>query len=141
VTRLLPAVAAGLLAGCGGGPAPAPVTGTLAAGGKPVAGITVHLAPVHGHTPGARDAYGPVDDRGNFTMKTQELGAGVIPGRYKVLLVPPDWGPSKATVGSRYAGLDAPLKEVDVPAGGIAGLDLTVEPRKGPPEKVEPGGS
>ncbi|MBA4065077.1 MAG: hypothetical protein C0501_15450 [Isosphaera sp.] len=141
MTRLLPALAAGLLAGCDRGPTPVPVAGTLSAGGKPVAGITVHLAPVHGHTPGARDAYGQVDDRGNFTLRTQELGAGVIPGRYLVLLKPPDFGPSRATVGSRYAELGTPLKEVDVPAEGIAQLDLAVEPRKGPAEKAEPGGS
>lgn len=82
------AVAAVLLAGCGG-PKLYPVEGTVAwADGKPARELTggaVNFEPVGGGT----SATGPIDNEGRYRLGTNRPGDGVPPGEYRVTLTPP----------------------------------------------------
>jgi hypothetical protein len=78
------------LLGCstGGADAPVlyPVTGTLKAGGKPLADITVQLVPVDkSEKSKARPGIANTDAEGNFTIRTNG-DKGAASGKYKVVL-------------------------------------------------------
>src|SRR5437879_1216622 len=71
-------------AGCSGGPAFAPVTGTVTAGGKPLENVQVEFWP---QVSGPR-SLGVTDKNGRFTL-TSDNGEqpGAVIGSHKVVLV------------------------------------------------------
>jgi hypothetical protein len=76
------------LLGCSSGAADAPalypVTGTLKVGGKPLADVSVQLAPVDAKSK-ARPGIGNTDAEGKFTIRTNG-DKGAVSGKYKVVL-------------------------------------------------------
>ena len=82
--RLLPALAAAWLCGCGGPDRPpmAPVTGTVTMHGAPVPGAVVQF-----HREGdaaARPGAGRTDDTGRYRITTFDPGDGGLLGRHRV---------------------------------------------------------
>jgi hypothetical protein len=117
-------------AGCTARPVLVPVKGVLKAGGQPVPDATVHLAPDPAVNPKGLDAYGQTDAQGKFTLRTPQQGDGVVAGKYKVLVTPPEYGPGKAMVGSAYQDHGRTPIEIEVPAAGLADWELKIDPRK-----------
>src|SRR5262249_34258094 len=67
-------------AGCGGGPALAPVTGTVTMNGKPLANVQVEFWPQDG----APRSTGATDAAGRYTLTTDGAGKpGAVGGRHK----------------------------------------------------------
>lgn len=86
-----------LLAGCGGGPRPVKVSGTLTLDGKPVEGVTVQFVPTGG---AGRPAAALTRADGGFDLTTHENGDGALPGDYKVVVKynpPVETGPAQST--------------------------------------------
>lgn len=93
--------------GCGGsGPRTAPVSGTVAYKGKPVANANVSFAP---DDPSGRVATGITDSSGRFTLGTMTADDGAIVGKYKVGVIArgPE-RPAKAGEGSGMPGETVP---------------------------------
>ncbi len=131
------------LLGCSGGadgPALYPVTGTLKAGGKPLADITVQLIPVDANSK-TKPGTGVTDAEGNFTIRTNG-DKGAETGKFKVVLAapaasvpsgpmsleeatkmsgqyaksggPPKVAPSSLPFPAEWAGASTTPKEIDV---------------------------
>ena len=67
--------------GCGsGGPTPVPVTGVVTLDDNAVEAATVTFSPQFEGSP----AMGTTDKEGKFTLKTQPLGEGALPGKHLV---------------------------------------------------------
>ncbi len=82
-----------LLAGCGGNYTPeaeifrtVSASGVLTYKGKPLAGFTVTLHPAGDQ----RTASGTTDTEGRFTLGTNAVGDGAVPGTHKVSVI---WQP------------------------------------------------
>jgi len=89
-----------VLAGCGGGPRPVKVSGTLTLDGKPVEGATIKFVPV---AENGRPAVGLTKADGGFELTTHENSDGAIPGDYKVVVTynpPVESAPSQSTEGA-----------------------------------------
>jgi hypothetical protein len=72
-------------AGCGNG-GPAPLRGTVKLDGRPLEGASVYFI---AQDSGCRDALGSTDADGVFHLSTFEPGDGAFPGKYKVVVQPP----------------------------------------------------
>jgi len=73
--------------GCGSGkPNAVPVTGVVTLDGNPVEKAAVMLMPVDSKT-GGQPASGVTDGQGNFTLKTEKVGPGALPGAYQVTVI------------------------------------------------------
>lgn len=86
-----------LLAGCGGGPRPVKVSGTVTLDGQPVEGATVQFVPAGGT---GRPAVGLTRADGGFELTTHENNDGALPGDYKVVVTynpPVETGPAQST--------------------------------------------
>ncbi len=70
-----------LLAGCGGGPKPLPVSGVVTLDGQPVADAGVMFCP----TENGPMATGTTDANGKFQLKTTN-SRGAMPGQYRVAI-------------------------------------------------------
>src|SRR5262245_11446603 len=75
-----------LLAGCGSGPRPFPVSGQVKLGGEPVAGALVAFHPLDG-APGSNALSAFTDDQGRFQLTFRRSGDGAPAGRYAVTAV------------------------------------------------------
>jgi hypothetical protein len=93
--------------GCGaGGPATAPVSGTVIYNGKPVPNAHVSFVP---SDPSRRAAEGLTDTSGRFTLGTFSASDGAIVGKYKIGVIangPPR--PAKPGEGSGMPGETVP---------------------------------
>ena len=88
---------AAFLVGCGGGPRPVKVTGTVTLNGEPVEGATVQFVPVK---EGGRPATGLTKADGGFSLTTVENYDGALPGDYKVVITyrpPVETDPAQST--------------------------------------------
>src|SRR5262245_44079179 len=83
------AVACGFAAGCARSPKLVAVRGTLTKGAQPLPDVMIQLAPDEEGSE-ALAAYGHSDMSGAFVMQTLPHGKGVVPGRYRVALLPED---------------------------------------------------
>jgi len=111
-------------AGCSRGPALVPVRGTLVqGGGKPLPDVMIQLAP-DGDAADAKVAYGHTDAAGAFVMQTLPNGEGVIPGTYRVALLPADGTPAIRLVPGKFRDLEQTPWRVTVPPTGLDGLKL-----------------
>lgn len=72
-------------AGCGSGSGMVPVRGVVKLDGQPLAGVSVTFV---AQDPGGRDAYGSTDPKGEFSLTTSQPSDGVLPGQYKVVILP-----------------------------------------------------
>jgi hypothetical protein len=88
------------VAGCGTSRT-SPVTGLVLLDGKPVADATVQFVP-QGK---GRDATSQTDKDGEFAMSTFKPRDGMLPGEYKVVIMPPT-GPLDTT---QYTTADAAM--------------------------------
>jgi hypothetical protein len=130
---LLVAVACEVLAvcGCGGdsGQLPtAPVSGTLAYEGKPVAKGTIHFHPKVGPPASA------IVKDGKFTLTTYKDGDGAVVGKHRVAIevveeVPTKDGDTttKSVIPKKYSSPDSSGIELDIPAGGRSNLQFDVQ--------------
>ena len=78
-------------AGCGGGPAFAPVAGVVKLDGKPKAGLIVTFQPIgtaENPDPG-RGSYGQTDEQGRFTLVSDDGKDGAVVGRHLVRIITP----------------------------------------------------
>lgn len=116
----------GLAALTGCGPKLVPVTGTLTKGADPIPNVIVQFSPVDPRS-GGMEAYNQTDGQGRFTLRTLTRGPGVVPGEYKVLLQPPDFGPGVKLVPGHLRDISATPWRVTVPATGITDLRLDVD--------------
>lgn len=148
------AIATTLLAGCGGGPPPAPplpdlmpASGTVTMGDEPLDDAVVTFRPDgqgEGYT-----AQGRTDAEGHYELSTRydgKLNAGVPAGKYKVymsrLVAPdgtaiiPDPDTPPANLGAResvplpYSIPDQSPLKADVPQGGGDSFDFQLKARK-----------
>jgi hypothetical protein len=117
-----------ILAGCGGGSdllPTAPVSGTLAYEGKPVAKGAIHFHPPKGQT-----ANGVVED-GKFTLTTYKEGDGAIVGKHRVAVdvveeVPTKDGDttSRSLIPKKYSEPDSSGIELEIPPTGRPNLQI-----------------
>jgi hypothetical protein len=100
-------VVGSLAVGCGGGgPATAPVSGTVTYNGKPVTNAHVSFVPSEGST---RAAEGLTDGNGHFTLGTFAASDGAIIGKYKVgVIAHGPARPAKPGEGSGMPGETVP---------------------------------
>jgi hypothetical protein len=77
----------GPLTGCGssGLPGTVPIRGKVVYNGRPLSQGEVRYVPVDPQV--GRQARGKLDKNGNFEMTTLKAGDGVLPGKYKVVIV------------------------------------------------------
>lgn len=113
-------------AGCG---EPAPklvqVKGAVTMDGKGLTAGSIYFTPASTNEFTKDNPSSLLQLDGSFTMSTFPYGEGVAPGKYKVSLAPelasrikkPEYGKPSTT----------PWAEVEVPAGGIQGLQLEVK--------------
>jgi hypothetical protein len=112
----------------------AKASGTLSAGGAPLAGVNVTFTPAAG-----RSAGGTTDAEGKFSLSTFAPGDGAVPGKHRVTLslkqadVPMPGTPEAAAYkpppqpfAKKYAGLSTTDLEVEIPAGGNKAITLEV---------------
>ena len=80
-------IVAGPFTGCGGSglPGTQPIRGKVVYNGKPLSQGEVRYVPVDPQV--GRQARGKLDKSGNFEMTTLKAGDGVLPGKYKVVIV------------------------------------------------------
>jgi hypothetical protein len=95
------------IAGCGTSRT-SPVTGLVLLDGKPLADASVQFV-AQGK---GRDATGQTDKNGEFAMSTFKPRDGMLPGDYKVVIMPPT-GPVDTT---QYATADAAMSGTPKPA-------------------------
>ncbi len=73
--------------GCGSGkPSAVPVTGVVTLDGNPVEKAAVMLMPTDSKT-GGQPSSGLTDGQGKFTLKTEKVGPGVLPGSYQATVI------------------------------------------------------
>jgi hypothetical protein len=131
---LLMALLLGGVVGCGGSSEPAnvPVSGRVEAkGGIPVTEGKLILVPQN-PLPGQKPAGATIGTDGRFTAHAATGGAGIPPGRYKVLLsFPAGMGSANAmrTAFARYAREETTPLVLDVPPAGLEDEVLEVEER------------
>lgn len=85
MNRVIVVIAVCLCAGCSREVPVVPVAGQLLQSGKPLGGIMVTFAPVSDVGAGLVSR-GATDDAGRFTMQCSDGRAGVVPGRYRIIL-------------------------------------------------------
>ena len=73
-----------LFFGSGCSPSPIPLEGTVAKQGKMLAGVTVMLVPEGKE---GKPATAVTDTAGSFKLATGGHGVGVLPGKYKIVLL------------------------------------------------------
>lgn len=73
-----------LIAGCGGEPGLARVSGRISYIGKPLEKGEVFFTP---EEPGKRGARGIIDSSGNYTLSTYDSGDGAYVGKHKVNII------------------------------------------------------
>ena len=116
---------ASLFIGCDNGDAEPsiPISGTVSYKGKPIAGGEIRYVPADPKV--GRTAYGSIGDSGNFAMSTTVSISGVVPGEYKIVVIPeqqqgaaPSGGPSSAPVEhpKDNPNLSRERKQTGVPA-------------------------
>src|SRR5262249_12935685 len=88
-TALLAVVAAGLAAGCGG-PHPYPVSGQVVYDDGEVATDLVGSDVIFTSDELKVSSSGEIDGNGRYTLTMKRKEDGALPGRYKVVIVPPD---------------------------------------------------
>lgn len=114
-------VALALAAGCGqGGPATAPVVGTVTLDGRPLAGALVLFQPSQGVP-----ARGITDDDGGFSLTTFASGDGALVGPHRVAV-------SKFTISGVQA--DASGVSGPVAPGGVKQTWITPQKYASPAE-------
>lgn len=121
----------GLVLGCGGNHATAPVSGKVTAEGTAVTGGTITFVPIgDGKTPPGKPASGAIQSDGSFKLTTYEPNDGAVVGKHQVSFSPPPVeskaGPDghAAEVKGPYDGFVAKVQEVEVKSGNN---DLTIE--------------
>src|SRR5262245_14901801 len=85
------AAAVGVVAGCGGDPSLAPVSGIVKFNGKPKSGLIVNFQPVgtqENRDPG-RGPYGPTYYDVRFTLVSDDGRAGAVIGLHRVRIITP----------------------------------------------------
>ena len=145
-------LAAGLaaLAGCGGGPRIAPVSGVVKVNGRPVKGLVVSFQPV-----GAADAPNPgrgssgvTDENGRYTLVYDGEEPGAVVGKHRVRIFAQEGGAElpdtegdpeatqKARPGRRPQVVippewhDLSTKEFEVPPSGTDQANFDIEARR-----------
>jgi hypothetical protein len=113
--RSLTALAlAPFLAGCGGGPRPVKVSGTVTLNGQPVEGAMVQFVPVKDD---GRPATGITNADGGFSLTTVENLDGAMPGTYKVVITyrpPVETGPAQSTEQGMRAAMKVQAQQKKV---------------------------
>ncbi len=111
--------------GPGDGPVLYPVHGKVMYKGQPAVGATVMFHSEDAPPPNAVPLIptGLVDDEGNFSLETEDVGSGAPAGKYKVLI---QW---------RTKGGDAPA--VPAPATKSKGRVKIVDKPDGPPDRLQ----
>lgn len=140
------------LAGCGGGPKLAPVSGVIRLDGKPYPHAVITFQPIGGkdnENPG-RGSSAYTDDNGRFVLKYDGMEDGAVVGRHRVRIMTKGsdvmvQGGGEGTGSDDYtppANVKVdPIpvewngystKEFEVPAGGTdkADFDITSAPKK-----------
>jgi hypothetical protein len=115
-----------VLAGCGGGPKVAKVTGTVYDRDKPYAHTIVYF---FADSPGGQTAEAETGPDGSFSLKTylsdgREV-TGVIPGRYKVGIRLNPKGPDVRL--TKYGNAKTSPIAVDVPPEGLADYEVRLK--------------
>ena len=73
--------------GCGSGkPGTVQVTGVVTLDGNPVEKAAVMLMPTDSKS-GGLPASGATDQKGQFTLKTEKIGPGALPGSYRATVI------------------------------------------------------
>ena len=123
------------VAGCGGGGDYAPVSGQIVfPDGAPVTGleggtIVFEAAGADGKL---KSASGAIDSHGKFTLGTESVSDGAVPGKHKVLITPPPSTgdvPLPAVVDPKYESFETSGLEIEV-QDGKNDVKVTVEPAK-----------
>ncbi len=147
---LFPLVVAGLISGCGGGAAKAPVeklvnaAGSIKVDGKPVDGVRVRLTPIN-ETKSVGGAWAVTKEDGTFTLTHWTNKEGIAPGSYLVTfsrLVKPDGTPlgptdspalvqAKETIAPKWSNptpdqMAAVMRRVDIPESGKTDIEFSV---------------
>ena len=120
---LLPAA---LVLGCGRGPSPrlAPVQGRVTYRGQPVAAATVEFAPDAAAGTRGPSSVGGTGPDGCFRLRCPPHGGGAVVGQHRVRVF---LYPGADGVPPRYAHPDTSPLRVEVPEGGLSGLELVLE--------------
>jgi hypothetical protein len=111
--RSAAAVSLVIFLGCGSSDAPklAPVTGSVAFNGQPVAGATVSFIPENAN---GRMATGVTDKDGKFQLSTNAINDGAVIGEHKILVVKSESGGGPATVEKWDPKVDISKKYVEM---------------------------
>jgi hypothetical protein len=75
-------------------------------------------------------ARGTIDENGSFQISTYGENDGALPGKHKVVIVPPSGDPlrqPKSILPKRYADPDKSGLEIVVPRDGVTNVILTVD--------------
>lgn len=89
LANLCRAMVLSFVVGCGGGPAVYPVSGTVKfPDGRPLAQGWVEFRPFHAEP--THSARGQIASDGRFQLTTFTPNDGALPGKHRVLLVPPE---------------------------------------------------
>jgi len=124
-----------ILLGCGGSKY-SPVSGQIVfPDGAPVTGLEGGAVVFEGTGPDGKpiSASGPIDAQGKFTLGTESVSDGAVPGKHKVLITPPPSTgdiPLPAVIDPKYGSFDSSGLEIEVAAGKNADVKLTVDPAK-----------
>jgi hypothetical protein len=137
-TTLYAALAAGLLAGCGGSdedkwtaerPKPVPAGGIVLYNGDPVEGATVVFVP-EGHK---QAATAQTDASGKFQLQTYDPGDGAVPGEYKVTVRKAEATAAPASEETNVNDTTAPKQRSLIPErySNVQQTDLTASVKEG----------
>lgn len=123
-----------LLAAVGCGPSNTNVSGRVeVTGGIPLGEGKLILMP-EDPAPGQQPAGATIAPDGTFTCYSASGGAGIPPGRYKVMVSFPSGmtGPNPLhETFAKYTRLDSTPLSLDVPPGGLSGVVIELEDDSG----------
>lgn len=128
-------VGVALLVGCGSSKY-SPVSGQLVfPDGTPVTGLEGGTVVFETTSPDGQlvSASGPIDAQGKFTLGTEAVSDGALPGKHRVLITPPAVSgdvPPPPVIDPKYGAFETSGLEVEVTAGKNESVKLTVEPPK-----------
>ena len=114
--------------GCGKSLKLVPVGGVVVNGTQPVSRAAISFAADISKGGETLDGYGSLDGEGRFTMQTVTRGAGLPPGRYKVVITTD--GPSGRLIPASITSLTTTPLVVDIPEDGAQDLKLDLSKYK-----------
>jgi hypothetical protein len=110
------------------GPELTEVTGQVLIDGKPLTTGSVVTLPLQG-----RGARGTIDDQGNFSLNTSDMGVGASPGKHQVAVIameesdnPSPEAPRRSLIPQKYSSAETSGLSIDVTPGEMEPVVLNL---------------